>query len=164
MKLGLILLPAVALLLTAASPAPRVFTPREGSADYRSIALVHKDSERADKHIEPYKIALVRMVHTRSLSIAYVDARAIGDDLVVFEQVLVRKRGGAWRSVWVDGSGGSNQCAEGIVHYAKIIRFVRRQGVDHRALLPGFQVKLDNARSGVECAFGDFEIDAGIVN
>ena len=154
---------AMALLLATTASAARVFEPKAGSADYLSIMAVHKNSELADQQIEPYKVVLINMAHTRKISIAYVDARATGDDLVVFEQVLIRKRGGAWQSVWRNGSGGSNECAEGIKHYSKIIRFVRQRGIDSRKLLPGFQDTLANARKGIECSFGEFEINAAIV-
>jgi hypothetical protein len=139
--------------------ATRMFSPKEGSADYQSVMAMHKDAERADKQIEPYKIVLIKMAHTPSVSIAYVDARAIGDDLQVFQQVMIRKPGKSWQSVWVDASNGANECEVGIAHYTKITDYVRRNGLDSRALLPGFDERIENGRKGIECMFGDFEYD-----
>ncbi len=162
MRRAALVMPAAAILLMAAAPSGRVFVPRAGSADYKSILEVHKDSLRSDMQIEPYQVAYINMVHTRTLSVAYVDARSITDDLVVFEQVLIRKTGGVWQSIWVDGSGGTNDCAKGIEHYTKIINFVRQRGINVRKLLPSFQDKVNQARKG-NCSFGDFEIDTMIV-
>ncbi len=154
--------PLLAILLMASVPAPRVFVPAKGSADLQSILDFHKDSRRADLHIDPYKVGTVRMVHTKSLSIAFVDALGLSSDLSVFHQVLIRKRGGKWRSIWGDGSGGTNECKEGIAHYSKIIHYVRRYGVNDRKLLAGFQDTVDKARKG-DCDFGDFDIDETVL-
>jgi hypothetical protein len=157
------ILPFMLLLLIAAqSPSGRVFEPEKDSADQASVLAVHKNRARADMNIEPYEIVLILMAHTgkgqRALSLAYVDARA-SDDLVVFQQVLMRRRGGTWQEIWSDGANGANECAQGIVHYQKIIRFVQKNGVDPAKLLPGFQEKVINAKKGIECEFGDFDAD-----
>lgn len=152
---------ATGTFLVAATSAHRVFIPLKSSADYKSIAVLHKNSARADMNIEPYSLALVKIAHTPKLSLAFLDARGRGGRFV-FQQVLVRPRGGAWRSIWADATNGSNDCAAGIAHYDRIIRYVRHQGVSAQKLLPGFQTRLNKARKG-DCDFGDFESDDAIL-
>lgn len=149
-------------VLMAASPSGRVFTPVKDSADYISVAEQHKNSQDPQSNIEPYTLGAVLMAHTRTLSLAYIEARG-QDDMVVFEEVIMRKSGGAWQSIWSWGINGTNGCTRGIAHYSKIIRYVKRRGVNSRKLLPGFEQKVENARKGIECEFGDFDGDDAVL-
>jgi hypothetical protein len=145
-------------MLMAASPSGRVFTPVENSADYQSIAALHKNSQDPQNNIEPYTLSPILMAHTKTLSLAFLEARG-QDSLIIFEEVLMRKPGSDWRRIWAWGINGTNDCQAGIVHYTKIIRYVKRRGVNSRNLLPGFERIVENAHEGIECQFGDFESD-----
>lgn len=162
MKYRALLCIVAAMLTIAASPRHPVFTPLPYSADYVTVAALHKDSESGQSNIEPYKLTRVLMAHARTVSLAYVEARG-RDDLVIFEEVLMRKPGSDWRRIWAWGINGTNDCKAGTVHYTKIIRYVKRRGVNSRKLLPGFEQKVKDARKGTECEFGDFESDDAVL-
>jgi hypothetical protein len=135
-------------------------TPRVGSEAHTSIMRLHKDSARADIHIEPYRISAIRLARTATLDIAYVRAasRSSQASYLAFEEVIVRRKGQSWQRIWADGSGGSNDCAAGIAHYERIIRFAQHHGANPRQLLPGFGQRLTQAKRG-DCDFGDFDAD-----
>lgn len=140
-----------------------VETPRVGSEAHSSIMRLHKDSARADIHIEPYRISAIRLARTATLDIAYVQATSTSSDgpVVVFKEVIVRRayrKTPSWQRIWADGSGGSNDCEAGIAHYERIIRFAQRHGANPRQLLPGFGQRLTQAKRG-DCDFGDFDAD-----
>jgi hypothetical protein len=162
MRAGAFFLPLTLLLVAAGSPAGRVVTPKKNTADYESIMLLHKDHDRADIQIEPYSVGDIFVAHTPKMTLAYVEGRA-KDDLVLFQQVLIRVGRRPWHVIWSDHSGGANDCTAGIAHYRKIIRFVRAQGVDSERLLPGFQNTINRARTLQICEFGDFDIDEKFV-
>lgn len=148
-------------LLIAAGSAPRAVVLTPDDPNYASILALHRDSERADLHIEPYRIGEVRLAKGRGFDIAYVrgDATSSFAPSVAFEEVLYREKTGPWRRIWAEGGNGSNDCAAGAAHYERIIAFVRGRKIDSNALLPDFQRRFDSTK-GESCeGFGDFEWD-----
>ena len=115
----------------AATPrAPAVYTPKVGSAERNALLA----ALRTDP-VARFTFTQLRVRHSGNRAIAYAE----GDNGITgsFRMLLVKQKGQSWRSVWVEGDGGSNSCADGARHYRWAMNLIRTYGIAPDALMPG---------------------------
>jgi hypothetical protein len=123
----------MAVALVGASPLTAgttgVYTPKPGTPERKAVL----DSIRSD-NIFKFKVKTLRVFHGKASSIAYVHAEG---PVGFGHNILTRAGKEPWVSIWGDGDGGSDSCANGVRHYAWAIKRIRSVGITPEALFPG---------------------------
>ena len=128
---GMAIATASPLPAQAATPrTPAVYTPKVGSAERNALLA----ALRTDP-VARFTFTQLRVRHSGNRAIAYAE----GDNGITggFRMLLVKQKGQSWRSVWVEGDGGSNSCADGARHYRWAMNLIRTYGIAPDALMPG---------------------------
>ncbi len=123
----------LAMAFVGASPLTAgnagVYTPKPGTPERRVLL----DSIRSDS-VFKFKVKTLRVFHGKASSIAYV----LAEGPVGFgHHILARTGTSSWVSIWGEGDGGSDSCANGVRHYAWAIKRIRSVGIAPDALFPG---------------------------
>lgn len=109
--------------------ASAVYTPKVGSAERNALLAALRFHPTAR-----FTFTHLRVRHSGSRAIAYAE----GDNGITgsFRMLLVKQKGQSWRTVWGEGDGGSNSCANGARHYRWAMNLIRTYGIAPDALMP----------------------------
>lgn len=123
---------ATASPLPALAVTPRasaIYTPKVGSAERNALLAALRTHPAAR-----FTFTHLRVRHSGSRAIAYAE----GDNGITgsFRMLLVKQKGQSWRTVWGEGDGGSNSCANGARHYRWAMNLIRTYGIAPDALMP----------------------------
>ncbi len=127
------------------------------------IAIGQMLMEGSENVIEPFAIKTIRIADRKKISVAYVDARSTStqcNDCEVFGAIIIRAKGGNWKEIWTEGSGGSNDCARGKIYVQRLNRYLKKQKIALADLAPAIHAKLYEKEE--DCLFGDLSMDEAI--
>jgi hypothetical protein len=154
MMRSLILLASV--VLSSSAYAQSVTTLNPNHPDRRAISVLLKEG-RGDV-IEPFRIAKLRLAKTKAQDFAYVDTQSTYDqEIRSFHSILARKKGGKWRTIWSEGSGGSNSCADGIRHYEWAFALFKKNAIKVSEFAPEMLTQFADMQQTAKTDGGDIQ-------